>query len=319
MKVKFGIAGPGVIARKMAQAICLCEEAELFAVASRDIERARAFCEEYGGQCAYGSYEEMFCDPQIDAVYIALPNGLHASVAIQAMKHGKAVLCEKPFAPSRAEAEEAVRYAKEHNILVVVAMWTRWLPVVQKAKEWVHAGKIGNPAFMNASNSFYSQVNPQAHRYQPQMGGGALMDVGCYCVDNMMYIADEKPDIISGALKIGETGVDELGCLALRFPSGFLAHGAFGIRAEVSTDGWIYGTEGKILMKNFWACREAICYDAQGNEIDHYVDDQENGFVYELREFCSLFRNGGKQSCYMSLDDTLACAEVMDTIRSRGC
>lgn len=313
--IRFGIAGLGRIARKMAQAMASCEEAMLYGVASRSLERAENFRKEYEAVKAYGSYEEMFSDPEIDAIYLAVPNSLHVPLAMQAMEKGKAVLCEKPFAPTPKEMLPALEYAQSHGILLVEAMWTRWLPAINKVKEWMHQGKIGTPSVISASFSFYSQVDLQEHRYHPEMGGGALLDVGCYCADLMLNLAGQKPEQVTGVLKTGETGVDELGCLAMRFPDGIVAHGDFGIRAQTSREAWVFGTEGKIRMQDFWGCREAVCYDSEGNEICRFEDEEENGFVYELREFCTLLKNKETQSHYRPLEDTLLCAQVLDSLR----
>ena len=145
MTVRFGILGAGNIARKLAAAVGACEEAELAAVAARDLSRAESFCRENGGRKAYGSYDELLNDPEIDVVYIALPNKLHMPYAIQAMEHGKAVLSEKPFAATRAEAVEGVEAARRTGALFMEAMWTRWLPPVQQAKRWLDEGRIGKP------------------------------------------------------------------------------------------------------------------------------------------------------------------------------
>ena len=315
MKIRFGIAGLGRIARRMVSAMASCEEAELYGVASRSLERAQAFQQEYGAVKAYGSYEEMFQDPDIDAVYLAVPNSLHVPLAMQAMAQGKAVLCEKPFAPTREEALPAVEYARDHGVLLVEAMWTRWLPAIAKVKEWMAEGKIGMPSVLSASFSFYSSVDLEEHRYHPEMGGGALLDVGCYCADLMLNLAGEQPEQVTGVLKIGSTGVDELGCLTMRFPNGMVAHGDFGIRAQTSPEAWVFGTEGKILMESFWGCRKAVCYDSEGREIDRFEDPEENGFVYELREFCQLLAEGKTESRYRSLEDTLLCAQTLDCLR----
>lgn len=315
MKIRFGIAGLGRIARRMASAMAGCEEAELYGAASRSLARAEEFGKEFGAVKAYGSYEEMFRDPDIDAVYLAVPNSLHVPLAMQAMANGKAVLCEKPFAPTREEALPAVEYARSHGILLVEAMWTRWLPAIAKVKEWMQEGRIGTPSVISASFSFYSSVDLEEHRYHPEMGGGALLDVGCYCADLMLNLAGEQPEQVSGVLKMGSTGVDELGCLAMRFPGGIVAHGDFGIRAQTSREAWVFGTKGKIRMQDFWGCREAVCYDSEGRELHWFEDGEENGFIYELREFCERFKNGDTESRYRTLEDTLLCAGVLDSLR----
>jgi len=119
MKVRFGIVGPGNIARKMVSAIGESDVAQLYGVASRNLQKAEAFCEKYGGKKAYDSYEKMFADPEIETVYIALPNSLHLPAALQAMSYGKPVICEKPFAPRSDMTRQAVGYAREHGILFV--------------------------------------------------------------------------------------------------------------------------------------------------------------------------------------------------------
>ena len=315
MTVRFGIAGPGRIARRMAEVMAACGEAQLYGVASRTLARAEEFGKEFGAVRAYGSYEEMFRDPDIDAVYLAVPNSLHVPLAMQAMSCGKAVLCEKPFATTRQEALTAVEYARSHGVLLVEAMWTRWLPAIAKVKQWLLEGKIGVPSVIDASFSFCSPVSLEEHRYHPDMGGGALLDVGCYCADLMLNLAGERPEKVTGVLKTGVTGVDEMGCLAMLFPGGMVAHGDFGMRARTSREAWVFGTEGKIRMHDFWGCREAVCFDGNNRETERFEDPEPNGFVYELREFCALLAEGKTESRYRPLADTLLCAGILDRLR----
>ena len=316
MTVRFGILGAGNIARKLAAAVGACEEAELAAVAARDLSRAEAFCRENGGRKAYGSYDELLNDPEIDAVYIALPNKLHLPYAIQAMEHGKAVLSEKPFAATRAEAAEGVEAARRTGALFMEAMWTRWLPPVQQAKRWLDEGRIGKPLLADLAFTFAGEATRRDPRYHPELDGGSLMDVGCYCLSTIQYFAGERPAKVCGVLKTGALGVDEVGTGSLLFPSGLVASIGFGMQVRSNGDFWIYGEKGKILLREFWGCRDARCYDADGNEMDRCTDEETNGFVYEVRELCRLLREGKKESPFMTWQDTIDVAESIERLRA---
>lgn len=317
INVRFGIIGLGNIARKLADSVNLCENAELYAVASRNAQRAKDFSSEYGAKCFYSDYESLIKDKNVDVVYIALPHSLHVSTAIQAIESGKAVLCEKPLATNLADAKKVIITAKQHSTLFMEGMWTNHLPAIKKAKEWIEEGKIGTVSLMNASFGFCAEVDPDSRLFNPDLAGGALYDVGCYGIAAALNFAKGKPSFVAGTAKIGSTNVDEVGAAILGFPSGMIAQIGFSIRAATDQNAYIYGTKGKIILKDFWKCQEAVCLDNTGETIGCFTDSQQNGFVYQVEEMCRLFQNKQCESSAVSWDNTLCCASIFDQLTNQ--
>lgn len=227
----WGIIGTGRIARKFAQALAPSASEELVAVASRDAGRAESFARELGAARGYGSYDELLADPAVEQIYLALPNALHAEWANAAAAAGKHVLCEKPLATSAAEAESMFETARQHGVWLMEAFMYRFHPQTLRLQEILASGAIGELRLIRASFAF-TVSDPANVRLSADLAGGALMDVGCYCVNVARMVAGERPARAFAFAQVGASGVDESLVGSLEYPSGALAQIACSLKAS---------------------------------------------------------------------------------------
>ena len=313
--MKFGLMGPGIIAKKFANACKQVEGVELIAVASSVRERALSFAEEFGIAKAY-SYEEMLDAPDIDAVYIAVINTRHYELVKKCLEKGKAVLCEKPFCMTLKEAEELVNLARERDILLMEATWSLCLPCIKCVKEWISEGRIGTVKFIQSAMSFFAPFNMESRLFNPEMGGGALYDVGIYTLSFILTMAGKNPERLEAEEYIGESGVEEVGSALLRCPGGTVGQATYAVQASAGDEANVYGSEGRISLPHFWRCREALLMDAKGNVIEKVTDDKENGFVYEIEAFARAYANGDNEVKEVPHSLTLTCARIFEEIKA---
>lgn len=309
---KFGILGPGNIARKFAAACKEMREVELVGVASTNKERAEAFAKQYGGR-AFGSYEELL-EQDVDAIYISVVNNLHLKTVKQCLDKGKAVLCEKPAVRTLDEADELISYVRKKQVLFMEGMWTNFLPCIKKAKEWILEGKIGRVRNVQSSFSFCTPFQENSRLFSPALGGGGLLDVGIYGIAFSMEMANGKIKEMKSMMQMGESQVDEFGTCLLRFDNEIIASCNYGIRLSMPDDGFIYGEEGYIFVKKFWASRRCERYDSKGNLVEYFEDPIENGFRYEIEHFAHLLDEKKKESDVNSLEKTRNYYEAVSKI-----
>lgn len=313
--INFGIIGLGTIAKKFADACNQSESAVVYAVASRSLEKSRQFAEEFGAEKAYDSYDDLLADEGIDAVYIAVINTVHYELVKKSLLAGKAVLCEKPMAISYNQTKELVELAERKELLLMEGIWTHFLPCIKKAHEWAEQKKIGAIKYMDTAFSFYAGVNPESRLYNKELGGGAALDVGTYCLSLLLAFDKSGIDDFHSAVYVGETGVDEMGTLTIQFNDKVVGRGMFGIQARAGDDAYIYGELGQIKLDHFWKCRKAELYNARGECCDVVEDEVENGFVYEIDAFCKAYKAGQTEVSEVSHSLSLLCAELLDKIR----
>ncbi|MGD6968085.1 Gfo/Idh/MocA family protein [Rossellomorea vietnamensis] len=315
--IKWGILGTGSIAGVFAKDLAFAENTERTAVGSRSLESAEKFAEEYGVSRAYGSYEELLQDSEVDAVYIATPHPFHKENALACLRAGKAVLCEKPFTVNSGELEEIVEFARDQKLFLMEAMWTRFLPSIVKVREWIENGEIGEVLLMKADLGFRAPWDPQWRLLNPDLGGGALLDVGIYPVSFASMIMGTNPEKILSTAHIGETGVDEQFSIILSYASGKTATLNGALRVELGKDASIHGTKGSISIPSFLSAKSAILYK-DGKEAETFTDDRESkGYAFEIEEVGRCLRQGLTESPVMPLDESLEIMKLMDTIRGQ--
>lgn len=317
-KIQWGIIGTGTIASKFAIALNSVDNTSLMAVASRNYGRAREFAEKYHIQKAYGSYEELAADPEIDVVYIATPHTKHMENASLCIKNHKAVLCEKPFALNARDSEVLINQAKEQGVFLMEAMWTKFLPVTKKVKEWIKEGRIGKVLNLKVTFGFHSEFSPAGRLYNPQLGGGALLDVGIYPVTYVTYLLDKLPDEIISTAVIGKSHVDEQNAMIFRYHDGILAELSSSIAAETGSDAVIVGENGSIHIEKFFMSERAGLYDRNFNLADTiYEPHKTNGYEYEAMEVNRCLAEGRLESETLPLKDTLDIMKLLDKIRGQ--
>jgi predicted dehydrogenase len=266
---RWGIVGLGKIARHFIHDLQLVETAKIGAVASRTLTKAKAFAAEYGVEKAYGSYADLFADPEIDIVYIATPHNSHAEISIQAMKAGKHVLCEKPMGLNQKEVAKIVAIAKKNQVFLMEAFWARFNPSIQSVFELVKNGAIGEVNYVNVDFTYYREDAPDSRMLNMNLGGGSLMDMGVYpCF--LAYLILGKPDEILAAARFHETGADIQTSAIFKYKKG-MANVMSGFASESDMVAKIYGTKGRIYLNRTWHESESYTIE-MGNKKDGNYD-----------------------------------------------
>lgn len=247
-RVRWGVISTARIGRNAVNpAIQASKNGELLAVASRDAESARVFAGKNGIPRSYGSYEDLLADPEIDAVYIPLPNGLHLEWTRRAAEAGKHVLCEKPLALNEAECGEIAEVAESQGVQVMEAFMYRFHPRVSRVVERIRNGDIGDLRVIRSSFTF-PLTRPKDIRWSPDLGGGALMDVGCYCVNISRTLAGAEPVEVQATANWTDGGVDEVMVALMRFPNDVLAHFDCSLTMERNQACEVAGTKGQLIL-----------------------------------------------------------------------
>ncbi len=316
-EVRWGIVGCGGIAAKFAGCLPAVEGATLAGVASRQQAKADEFAAKHSAERAYGSYEALLAADDVDAVYVATPHPMHDEPVRAALRAGKAVLCEKPFSINQERAAETVALARDLGVFCMEAMWTRFLPTSGQVREWLAAGAIGEPILASANFAFRAGFDPASRLFDPDLGGGGLLDVGVYTIAYANMLLSALPEQVTGLATLGETGVDEVAGYVLSYPGGRLATLSCAVRVSSPQSARIDGTAGRIEIPNFWNGSRATL-SAEGQEpVTVELPHDLNGFEYEVREVHRCLAAGLTESPAMPLDETLATAGVMDALRQQ--
>ncbi len=314
-KTNWGIIGLGRIASKFANDLKLLPSAKLHAVASQSPERAQAFAHEHQVPYAYGAYDEIFHCPDLDVIYIATPHVLHCTNTLLCLRHNIPVLCEKPFAMNLTEARKMVMTAREHQTFLMEAIWTRFLPTIQKTLELIENQVIGEVLSVKADFGFQAPFDPQSRIFNPALGGGSLLDIGIYPAFLALLILG-KPTKIKAFANIGATGVDEdLGAI-LQYDNGQLAHLHSTIRSITKTEAFIYGEKGTIHLHTRWHEPTSMTLLLPGERPQHFAFEfHGKGYTYEAEHVMQCLQNDKTESDLLPLDFSLDLMELLDNIR----
>jgi len=315
--VRWGIAGPGRIAEAVATDLALVEGAELVAVGSRSAERAEAFVRAHGGPRtrAHGCYRALVDDDAVDVVYVATPHPQHAAIAVAALEAGKAVLVEKTFTATLAGAWRVVDAARTHRVFAMEAMWTRFQPVLVRARELIAEGAIGEVRSVQADLGTVREVDPSDRLFDPALGGGALLDLGVYPVSFAQMVLG-TPARVTAVGSRESTGVDADGAMLLGYDDGRFATLQTSFHSPSPGQARIFGTDGWIdVLPRFHHPRSIVVHrgavdpDDAGERID--LPPIGTGYAHELVEVGECLRAGRTESAVIPLDDTLAVQGVL--------
>lgn len=314
-KIRWGIAGPGNIARRFAQAVKNVEGAELTAVASRESARAEAFAAEYGIPHVFRGYEAMAASDTVDAVYIATPHPFHAPCAELFLNAGKHVLCEKPMCVNARQASALQECAEKNGVFLMEAMWTRFLPAMLEAKRIVDNGEIGEVRGISADFCYRTPADAVPRLYLPSLGGGSLLDVGVYALHFADIFLGSEPETV---LALGHTdqGVDIHTHILLKYRNGAMASLSSAIGVTKPETGYIYGTKGWIELPCFYGPQEFLVHTNEG-ERNVQLPWLGNGFEEEIIEVCRCIRSGRLRSEAMPPEKSIAILKQMDAVRSQ--
>jgi len=311
---KVGIIGAGWIAEKMAAALAPLEDYCVYAIASRSIEKAQSFAERWKVAKAYGSYEEMVADEEVDLVYIATPHSHHFPHAMLALKAGKPVLVEKAFTANEAEAQELIETAHSKGLFITEAIWTRYMPLSHKIKEIMESGIIGEPRVLTATLCYMMEFKERILR--PDLCGGALLDLGVYVLNfARMYFGTDIVRTVSNC-HVGPTGIDLQECISLSFADGKMANLQAGTLCLNDRQGIINGTEGYIRVDNI-NCPELVEVYRNYELVARYEkpEDMVNGYEYQVMEARRCIEAGLLESPMMPHEETLSIMKQMDALR----
>ncbi|MNW31915.1 1,5-anhydro-D-fructose reductase [compost metagenome] len=316
-RVKWGLISTGWIAEKFAADLAHASNGELYAVASRTIESADKFAKQFNIPKAYGSYEELLADPEVDVVYIGTPHPMHKENILSALHAGKSVLCEKPVTMNSEELEEVLAVAKEKQLFFMEAMWTRYLKPIRQVREWLAEGKIGDVLLLKAEFGFRMEWDPNHRLLNPELGGGALLDAGIYPVSFASMIFGPNPERMASTAHIGETGVDEQFSIMLSYSEGRTAMLNGAIRLGLPNDAFIQGTKGYIHIPRFLFSDSATLY-VDGEEPVVIKDDREfAGYAYEAEEVGRCLQEGLLESPVMTWEESLGIMRLLDQARGQ--
>ena len=312
--MKIGIMGVGGIAESMGVTLREMTDATSYAVASRSLEKAEKFAEKYGFSKAYGSYEEMVKDPQVELVYIATPHSHHFENAKLCIENNKPVLCEKAFMANAKQAKEIVALAKEKNVFLAEAIWTRYMPSRKMIDEVIASGRLGEIVAISADLGYDIDEVPRITN--PDLAGGALLDVGIYPLTfASMILGDDIVKITSTCTKTA-TGVDEQASITLEYPGKVLAHLHCSMLAATEQYGIVYGTKGYLIAKNLNNVDVIEIYSPE-RELQEtiHAPGQINGYEYEVAASMKAISEGKIECAQAPLAQSIHMMEVMDSLR----
>jgi len=313
--VRWGIVCAAKFAHKFVKAEAVVENSRIAAVAARDAGKAEAFAGLHGIPKAYGGYERLFADPEVNAVYIASVHSVHKELILRGLAAGKHVFCEKPLCMNAGEVRECMTAAREKGLFLMEAMALPFLPAHRKIRKWVADGRIGEVRLVRADFSFNDPGPPEGRLLAPALGGGALLDIGVYTLHFACGILGYSPTEITGVTRFSpETGVDTGGTYSLLYPGGAVAALTCGIDYLGPYDGAVFGTEGKIFVSDFsWPGHLELRSKTALLEAWDFSQGEES-YQHEINEAVSCILAGKPESDIMPLWKSLKAAEIIDKL-----
>lgn len=314
---RWGILGAGNIANKFASAIKYTANAEVYAVASRDINKAKEFSGKYGAAKVYGRYDQLVEDAGVDIIYIATPHVFHCEQVIMCLEHKKAVLCEKPMALSFQQVTKMVNASREYQTFLMEGMWSAFMPSIKKAVELINQDIIGPVKYIRADFGFQAPSDPNNRLYNLKLGGGSILDVGIYPLFLTTLLLGE-PSRIQSMAKLAATGADECCSMQFQYAGGQLANIFSSIGVKTSLTAEITGAKGRILLPAPFYKATALSLELNDGESKQFSFPYEhNGFEYEIREVMQCLEKGMIECPGMLHERSLTMARMMDTVREQ--
>lgn len=317
--VKFAIIGAGGIANQFAKAVNNTDKAEIIMVASKDMERAKSFAEKHSIP-SFGTYTEVYNNPEVEAIYVSTTHNFHHDIIIDALNHGKHVLCEKAMVLSEKEALDCINLSRDKGLLLMEAMWSRHNPCVKKAREWVQTGKIGRLVTANLSWGFEASHDPEHRLINPKLAGGAAWDIGVYALLTTDYVIGKKPLEVKTLCKRGETGVDMIDHYALLYDDA-IASLTCNLYCNMPFTVGFNGTNGYIKADGLPFADKIYLYNSKHELVEEFIDPNErgcgvnvNGFIYQVEEAARCIREGLVESPVVPHEDSLWSTRIYDIL-----
>ncbi len=313
--INWGIIGLGKIANKFAKDLLTVEGAQLYAVASRDQEKANSFAKQYDAKTAYGSYEELAEDPHVDAVYIATPHTFHREHSILCINHKKAVLCEKPFAMNLQEVEEMIAVSKENNVLLMEALWTYFLPHYQFVLNELKSKRFGNIIKLEADFGFKPNIDMTSRVFKKSLGGGSLLDIGIYPIFAALSTLG-KPIDIDAKATFFENGVDSSCEMVFNYDSGVKAFLKSTLLDNTPTEAIFHCEQGIIKINTRFHEPSTVTLIQDGKEETLDFGCNTIGYNFEVIHFNELIRQGKTESPIMTYEFSRNLMRLLDDVRN---
>lgn len=312
--MNIGIIGAGRIVNTVIHALKALPQINCYAIASRDLNRAQEYAWKYGIEKAYGSYEEMLQDPNVELVYIATPHSHHYEHMMMCIEHGKAIVCEKAFTMNADQARKVQLAAKEKGVYVAEAIWPRYMPSRKMIDEVIESGIIGKVNTLTANLSY--KIDDKVRIFTPELAGGALLDIGIYGINFAIMHFGWDVERVESSVKMTETGVDAMETITVFYKDGRMAVLTHSIYARSDRKGIIHGEKGYIVVENINNPQSISVFDDADQLLAYYhIPEQINGYEYEFIEAVDCISAGKIESDSMPMDDSVFMMEVMDSLR----
>lgn len=315
--IRWGILGPGKIARKFATDLLLLPDAQMVAVGSRSNDAAKKFADEFNISKCHSSYEALAQDPDVDVIYIATPHSFHYEQTLLCLSHGKHVLCEKPIAVNSIQLLDMIKAAVENHCFLMEALWTQFIPSMRTVRKLIKEGVIGDIKLIEADFGFNAPKVNSSRLYDPLLAGGALLDVGIYPVFLAIALLGVPSEMGCHATK-STTNIDTTTAIQMKWANGAIAQLHTTIVAHTHTDARIYGEEKYIVIPRRWHESKTVqLFDQSGLINEWHFDDDCKGYKYEIDEVNKCIRTGKTQSDIMPLSLSQDLISTLDKIREQ--
>jgi dihydrodiol dehydrogenase / D-xylose 1-dehydrogenase (NADP) len=314
--MNFGVIGLGKISTKFVLEFQHIEGSTIIMAGSRDLEKAKDYCSEHNIE-ETGTYHEVIHHPNIEAIYIGTPHHLHYEIAKKALTAGKHVLCEKPITTDAKQYKELISIASEKKLMLMDAMWTYFLPAMVKAKAWANEDKIGKIKYINIDFAFPAVQDLEGRLYNPELAGGALLDIGVYLLYTSFLFAGHEFKSMHCTAELSTTKVDE--SLSILLDYGNIKSNLYcSIKHKAINSAFIYGENGSIEVPLFWRTSSANLVDHEGLIVEKFIDSRlSHGFEFEINHFIDCVEKKKLESPILTHALTLKVMETMDEIRRR--
>ncbi len=317
-KYKWGILAPGKMSAKFTRGLKLLENAELYAVGSRDLSRAEQFAKEFGFNKYYGSYEELAADPELEVVYIASPHSHHYEHTMLCLRNGKHVICEKAFAINSAEVEAMISEAKKRNLFLMEALWPPFQPFYKKAHEILNSGVLGKVYYLYGCFSFIPPYQPEDRKFNLALGGGSLLDIGIYpVIDALTFLG--RPSGIKASAVLGGTGSEESLSVIFSYPHDKLASLYSSFRTNTGIGCRIFGENGSISVSRGRDMNQITVLELHGREKQEFIFTPDAmGYHWEAEEVMKCLDEGLIESPVVPLSFSSGLMKTLDAIRKEA-
>jgi len=314
-KHKWGILAPGKMSAKFTRGIKLLKNAELYAVGSRDLQRAILFAKDYGFTKYYGSYEELAADPRLEIVYIASPHSHHFEHTMLCLKNGKHVICEKAFAINSKEVEVMISEAKKRNLFLMEALWPPFQPFYKKAQEIISSGILGKIIYLDGYFSFIPPYDPEDRKFNLALGGGSLLDIGIYpVIDALTFLG--VPSEIKASAVFGNTGSEESLSIIFTYPDGRMASLYSSFRTSIGIGCELYCEKGNLIVSRGRDMNQRVILALHGEEKQEFVfNPPAMGYHSEAEEVMRCLDEGRTESPVVPLSFSHDLMKTLDRIR----